>query len=451
MEKTIHIYHTNDLHSHFENWPRIALFLKERRHIHEEAGEYIFTFDIGDHVDRAHPLTEGTLGTFNVELLNKSKYDAVAIGNNEGITLPKEGLNGLYEQARFSVLCTNIFDQTGTRPEWALPYTFFQAGDVTIAVTSATAPYTAFYEKIGWEIKDPLDELKKQIKALKKRADLVIVLSHLGMYDDEKMAQETEADVILGGHTHHLFHEGKEVNGTLLAAAGRYGYFTGHVEIDINEETRTICAKRARVYETNQSLKAPDDENEQQRFFIERGKKVLSIPVVHLEKTLTSDWFKPSILPKMLAEALTEWCNADCSFLNAGVMLGNLSAGTVTKYDIHRLLPHPINPCMIELTGAELSEVLRQTRDEKWAHLQIKGLGFRGKVMGQFVYDQIEMDGPAFFIDGHVLDLKKTYKLATLDMFTYGHYFVELHRARLKTYFMPEFLRDVLEWKLLKL
>jgi 5'-nucleotidase len=71
--------------------------------------------------------------------------------------------------------------------------------------------------------------------------------------------------------------------------------------------------------------------------------------------------------------------------------------------------------------------------------------------MGRFVYDRIKMDGPTFFIDGNPLELKKTYKLATLDMFTYGHYFVELHRARMKTYFMPEFLRDVLEWKLLKL
>lgn len=30
MER-IHIYHTNDLHSHFENWPRIQEFLLEQR------------------------------------------------------------------------------------------------------------------------------------------------------------------------------------------------------------------------------------------------------------------------------------------------------------------------------------------------------------------------------------------------------------------------------------
>ncbi|MCM3787109.1 bifunctional metallophosphatase/5'-nucleotidase [Domibacillus indicus] len=451
MEKTIHIYHTNDLHSHFENWPRIAHFLKEKRELHESAGEFVFAFDIGDHVDRAHPLTEGTLGTFNIELLNSSRFDAAAIGNNEGITMPREALNALYEQARFPVVCANLFEKNGERrPDWVVPHTFFQAGSTTIAVTSATAQYTAFYELLDWCVTLPIDELKKQIAMLKRRADIVIVLSHLGMYDDEKLAEETEADIILGGHTHHTFHEGKEVNGTLMAAAGKYGYFTGHVEVDIDKAGR-IAGKRARVYETNRSLTPPPDEKKQQALFEEKGKQALSVPVVRLQKELWSDWFKPSPLPQMLTEALTEWCRADCSFLNAGVVLGNLPAGDITKYDLHKLLPHPINPCLIELTGAELAEVIRQTCDEKWPHLQIKGLGFRGSVMGRFVYDRIEIDKPNIFINGEPIDIKRTYKVATLDMFTYGHYFVELHRASSKRYFMPEFLRDIMEWKLLQL
>jgi len=452
MKKTIHIYHTNDLHSHFENWPRIARFLQERRELHESAGEYSFRFDIGDHVDRAHPLTEGTLGAFNIDLLNASQFDAAAIGNNEGITMPNEALNRLYERARFPVVCANLFGKNGeSRPGWMVPHTFFQAGGTTIAVTSATAQYTAFYELLDWCVTPPIEELKRQIAMLKKRADIVIVLSHLGMYDDEKLAEETEADVILGGHTHHTFHDGKEVNGTLLAAAGKYGFFTGHVEIDVTEEDGKVTAKRARVYETSRSLIPPPDEAEQQAQFDEQGKQALSVPVVHLEHELWSDWFKPSPLPQLLVEALRDWCKADCAFLNAGVVLGHLPAGDITKYDLHRLLPHPINPCVIELTGAELAEVVRQTCDEKWPHLQIKGLGFRGSVMGQFVYDRITIDKPHVLIDGEPIQMKKTYKLATLDMFTYGHYFVELHRAPSKRYFMPEFLRDIMEWKLLHL
>ncbi|MFP3472365.1 hypothetical protein R0J90_20130, partial [Micrococcus sp. SIMBA_144] len=64
-------------------------------------GESVYVFDIGDHVDRWHPLSEATLGLGNVELLNEAGYDAVTIGNNEGITLDYDDLNNLYKEAEF--------------------------------------------------------------------------------------------------------------------------------------------------------------------------------------------------------------------------------------------------------------------------------------------------------------------------------------------------------------
>ena len=84
---TIHIYHTNDVHSHFENWPQINHFLSQRKQQAADNGEACFLFDIGDHIDRSHPFTEGTEGKGNNELLNEAGYDAVTIGNNEGITM----------------------------------------------------------------------------------------------------------------------------------------------------------------------------------------------------------------------------------------------------------------------------------------------------------------------------------------------------------------------------
>ena len=59
MSEIIHFYHTNDFHSHFENWPRIVEFLKERRMLHQEMGDEAIILDIGDHVDRWHPFWRG--------------------------------------------------------------------------------------------------------------------------------------------------------------------------------------------------------------------------------------------------------------------------------------------------------------------------------------------------------------------------------------------------------
>ncbi|WP_203363117.1 bifunctional UDP-sugar hydrolase/5'-nucleotidase [Bacillus sp. REN10] len=454
MKTTIHIYHTNDFHSHFEHWPRIQRFLQERRKWHEEAGEEVFIFDIGDHVDRSHPLTEGTLGQANVEQLNEAGYDAVTIGNNEGITLPHESLDLLYKQAKFPVVVANLFYPNGSRPKWAVPSFVFELNNgMKLGVTGVTAYYSAFYKGLGWEISEPFQELQTEMKHLAKQADCVVVLSHLGMYDDEKIAQDfAEVDVVLGGHTHHLFHEGKSVNGKLLGAAGKFGYYVGHIQLEVDLETKSILSKKARVYQTSEELDAPVQEQESIQQFDQKGQQALQQPVVSLSRSFSCDWFGPSDLPQLLCEALTEWCGADGAFLNAGVVLDRLDAGMVTKYDLHRILPHPINPCLIELTGAELKEVLKQTLDEKWPHLAIKGFGFRGKVMGQFVYDQIEIDLKhyQFKIGGQEIEADQCYRLATLDMFTFGHLFSTLHRAAHKQYFMPEFLRDVMEWKLLQ-
>ncbi|GLY09542.1 bifunctional metallophosphatase/5'-nucleotidase [Pseudobacillus badius] len=453
MKETIHIYHTNDLHSHFENWPRIRRFLQERRKWHEEAGESVFIFDIGDHVDRSHPMTEGSLGKRNVELLNEAGYDAVTIGNNEGITLPKEGLEILYEEAEFPIVLANLYEEDGKRPEWAQPFCLVHLPNgMTMGLTGATAFFSGAYEQLGWTLSEPLAALKEQVDQISGQADIVVVLSHLGIYEDEKIAHTMpKADVVLGAHTHHLLHEGKEINQTLLAAAGRFGYYVGHVMIEVDTETKQILRKKACVYNTMEALPAPANEHKEIEGYAEEGKKALAQPVISLSVPLASDWFAPSELPQLLCEALREWCGADGALLNAGVCLGGLEAGTVTKYDIHRMLPHPINPCLIELSGAELKEVLKQTTDDKWPHMTIKGLGFRGKVMGRFIYDRLSVDMEQYRFKVNSVDIVNDhqYKLATLDMFAYGRFFPPLYRAPQKKHFMPEFLRDVMEWKLL--
>ena len=106
MER-VHIYHTNDIHSHFENWPRISAYLREESKRLEQENETVFLFDIGDACDRVHPLTEATDGKGNIQLLNEVRYDAVTIGNNEGIGSSKNQLNHLYDEANFPVVISN--------------------------------------------------------------------------------------------------------------------------------------------------------------------------------------------------------------------------------------------------------------------------------------------------------------------------------------------------------
>ncbi|NHM32783.1 bifunctional metallophosphatase/5'-nucleotidase [Neobacillus terrae] len=449
--ENIHIYHTNDLHSHFDHWPRIRHLLQERQRWHKEAGDEVFLFDIGDHMDRWHPFTEGTHGKGNTQLLNQAGYTAVTIGNNEGITLPHEDLDSVYQDAQFDVLLGNLFYKNGERPGWAKPYTIYTTKKGTrIGVFGLTVYFNLFYDLLGWKLEEPLQELQNILPELKEKADIIIFLSHLGLHEDERIAADyPDIDIILGGHTHHILHEGKMVNETLLCGAGKHGAFVGHVELNVSSIGLT-ANKKAILYDVNE-IEAPVGETEEASNLFENGKHLLGEKIVTLEQPLKSEYFKPSQLPQLLCEALREWCDADCAFLNAGLLLGPIS-GDVTKYDLLTVCPHPINPCVVELPGNELREILLQTRDEEWPHMQIKGLGFRGKVMGNMVYDQIEFidELQEIRIKGRNLKPNTIYKLAIPDMFTFGRFFPVIQRSAHKRYFMPEFLRDLLAWKLTK-
>lgn len=436
MAETIHIYHTNDLHSHFANWPSIHAFLAERKRWHQEMGDFCLILDIGDHVDRSHPFTEGTAGKGNVQMLNDASYDAVTIGNNEGITLSKKELDELYTDADFDVILSNLLSENGQRPEWAKPYKiFFTAAGKRIGLVGATAEFTPFYERLGWKVTAARDSILQSVDEIKDQTDFIVCLSHLGIREDEILAETCpEIDLILGAHTHHIFHDGKVIGNVLLGAAGKFGAYLGHVIIEDD-----LIKKKAYLIET-EMLDNPDEGYD--RDLRKQGKTLLREAVFHNEEAMKADWFKESPMAQLFGKAMIEFSGADCALFNAGLFMEDMPSGEITRYDFHQMLPHPINPCMIELTGAELKEIYLQSMNSDWPQLELKGLGFRGAVFGKMIRTGMDMENHQLLIGGKLAASDEVYKLITLDMFTFGYFFPEFKRSP-KTYFMPEFIRDV--------
>lgn len=98
-------------------------------------------------------------------------------------------------------------------------------------------------------------------------------MSHVGVFFDEKLCQEIpEIDLILGSHTHHHFDHGQMNNGVLMAAAGKYGYYLGEVNLTI--EDNKVTSKTA-------CLHPLETLPEVQINFDEEGKAMMSTPVVN--------------------------------------------------------------------------------------------------------------------------------------------------------------------------
>lgn len=418
------------------------------------AGEAVFTLDIGDHVDRFHMISEATGGKGNVRLLNEALYDYVTIGNNEGITLAKEQLDHLYDDANFEVLVANLFESDQTRPKWAKPYVLQTLDNgITVAFIGLTVAYPDFYAKLDWHIEDPYLHLEAVLEEVRSQADVIVVLSHLGKNADEYMAEHYDIDVILGAHTHHLFERGVLMNETLLCCGEKWGHYVGHVQITVDLETKKVTKKDGRAINTKR-LGAYGGSHILLEELEQESKLIMAEPVVSLKESLEMDWFQETKFAHMLAESLKEWCDAEIGMVNAGVLLEGLQEGVVTRGDIHRICPHPINPCRLQVTGKTLREVILKARRPSMEQLEVKGLGFRGKVMGKMIYAGVEVIPDTIpnnkilledvVIGGESLNLERTYTVGTIDMFTFGYLYPELAVVSEKEYYMPELLRDVL-------
>lgn len=443
--ETIHFFHTNDLHSHFEYWLRSQHFVRKQRLAYAKIGEPSFLLDIGDHLDRSNIYTEATLGLGNVKMLNEAQYDVVTIGNNEGITLAFDDLYHLYDDANFDVVVCNLKAEKKENPKWLKPYTILKTKYGTkIGVVGATALFDMFYDELGWKVTEPRKEIISVVKELIDQVDIILCMSHLGITEDELLAEECpEIDVIFGAHTHHLFKQGKEINGVLLTGCGKFGTYTGHLTIQYDHRTGRIMEKKEEVIE-NALLPEIEGEGKYLEELSQRGKALLSEPIFQTMKSYNKEWFHHSQLSRLFAEAALEHTGADCAMFNAGIFLDGLKKGNITKYDIHRILPHPINLCVIELTGRELKEVFLQSKNDEWSLLELKGLGFRGLIFGKILTYDFKMNKKReLLIRGEVANLDQTYRLCTLDMFTFGYFFPNFKYAK-KKYFLPYFLRDVL-------
>lgn len=445
MLEKIHIFHTNDLHSHFKYWPRMQSYVKEMRNKLGNIGETSYLFDVGDHLDRSNIYTEATVGKGNVRLLNEAGYDVVTIGNNEGITLSHEELFHLYDNANFDVVVANVYASHGMKPAWMKPYVILTTAMGTkIGVIAATAMFEVYYEELNWHMDDARSTLLRLAHQLREEVDIVLCLSHLGITEDELLADECpEIDVIFGSHTHHVLPEGKVINGVLLTGGGKFGQYTGHLILEYDKKLRKIVEKKDTLIH-NKDLPIVKNEQKVVQFLEDEGNRILDTPVFTTKKAYNKEWFHYSQLSDLFAHAILEKSGADCALFNAGIFLDSLPKGIVTALDLHRIFPHPINLCTIELSVAEMKEIYMQSKNEEWPYIELKGLGFRGVIFGKILTYGFSMnENRQLLINGKLADQNHIYKLVTLDLFTFGYFYPSFKYAK-KQYILPEFLRNIM-------
>lgn len=442
MEK-LRILHTNDLHSHFESFPKIKRFLHQAQA--DQSVDQVFTFDAGDFMDRSHPLSDATEGQANIKLMNEFNYDAITIGNNEGISNPHAVLEHLFDQANFPVVLANLREEDETMPKWCQPYQIITTKAKTkIAIVGLTAAYPMTYGPNHWHVKLISNTMDKILPEIKGQYDLLFVISHIGLTMDRYLAEHyPEINLIIGGHSHDLLPHGEKVNKTWITQTGKWGHYVGDIALTIDDKHQLTHV----AADTHAVKEMPAFHEDQQLIdgWHNKGEEILkSRKIAYLPAEFADN--KMAAIQASL-DAISENAGTDLAMLSTGLFLTPFKKGLLTQADLQRALPHPMHVVKTELDGNNLWRLIMEI--EKNRHylkkFPLQGMSFRGKIFGEVIYKGIKVDPESrtVYVNEQEIDPKRTYQIATLDHYVLIPFFPTLAIVGKNKFLFPDYLRTV--------
>jgi sulfur-oxidizing protein SoxB len=211
----------------------------ERRTLFVDGGD---TFD-------GSPVAQLTRGDAVIPVLNAMGYDAMVPGNRD-FAWSKDDFLRVTGNISFPVVCANLQD-SGTGAYVFPRYIIKDVGGLKVAIIGITSPLaggTTGFQVLGgslpaaFAIEDDISALAADIRA-QEDPDLVVVLSHMGFFQDQKFAsRSTGIDVIVGAHTHHNVYESPVVpnadgsRNVIVVQAGSHGKFLGKLDLWIKDK-----------------------------------------------------------------------------------------------------------------------------------------------------------------------------------------------------------------------
>lgn len=216
--------------------------------IQRKEGGATLLVDAGDALNGEEGIGLATKGQAIIEAMNLMQYDAMALGSGDfvvGLDLLRERMKA----AQFPMLSANaVLSDTGELI--ARPYVIKDLGPgYRAAIIGLTDPDVEGLSRAvrGPVVRtlDPMDTLKKAVAEVSGKANVVIVLSHLGLQADRDLAESVPGiAVIVGGKSGEIMPPTQVgPTGAVLAQAGSQGKYLGELRLMLNEQGRVTSVR----------------------------------------------------------------------------------------------------------------------------------------------------------------------------------------------------------------
>jgi 2',3'-cyclic-nucleotide 2'-phosphodiesterase (5'-nucleotidase family) len=250
---------------------RIATVAKD---IRATAGRSLW-LDSGDCFQGA-PVFNIFKGEAELRSLSKAGMDGAVVGNHEFDLGSANLFHQIDNWATYPLLAANYLWEDPVNPDQRSlrdvvePFRIFDVDGLRIGVIGMgnTGSMTGIYEggnSLGIRPLDERDVLSQYVRLIRPMVDLVVVVSHLGLDEDEGLtATEVQdqneelplegVDLILGGHLHIVTDPPKiipnddEGHVTILAHSGAFAKFVGRLDLVVRVgDDNNDPARRSRI------------------------------------------------------------------------------------------------------------------------------------------------------------------------------------------------------------
>ncbi len=389
-DKTYHLtlLHTNDHHGRFwtnsdGEWglaARATLIAQLRSQL-EAQDTSVLLLDAGD-VNTGVPQSDMLDAEPDFKGMNRLDYDAMAVGNhefdNDLATIRKQE-----SWVNFPFLSANIYKDN---KRLFRPYIIKNIDGLKVAILGLTTNDTPLKSKMeghtNTEFRDPIAEAALLVPELRKKAQIVIALTHMGHYPDEKHGLDSPGDVtlarkvpgidlIIGGHTQLPLFKPDVQNGTIIVQAHEWGKYVGKVDLSIaNGKVNLKHYELIPVNHKDQKTKIVEDASMKSflKPFKKSGDKTLLVKVGSTEVKLEGDRAvvrnQETNLGNLVTEAYRAKFNADLGLANSGGVRDSIKAGDITYETVLTVLPFGNDIVTVKLTGKDLKNYLTRVLAE---------------------------------------------------------------------------------------
>ncbi len=163
----------------------------------------------------------------SVEAIKKMGYDAIVLGERE-MTLGEDFVFGDIEKSGIPVVSNNLQFEGKLFGEQGF---IIKKGGIRIGFLGVTLDQ----QRVGqeeWSIREPVEAVKEALPGLKEKADIVILMSHIGYRQTVALVEHLEGiDIALIGHEGRRLQTPRTIGSTILVQSGSKGKYLGRLDL----------------------------------------------------------------------------------------------------------------------------------------------------------------------------------------------------------------------------